>query len=178
MGGVVDFKILVIQAQNNLSDDRTKFLINDRLSFMRFLGLSLSDRAPDAKTIWAFSERLTQAGAIEGLFSRFDLALQEAGYIAMGGQFVDAMLVAAPKQRKSDGEKQGSNRARAPGRSGGQTNQSPPEGCECPWTVQFGKAKAKPGGTKPLDICHSHLRLKGPHDDLQGLEVHPALGRF
>ncbi len=42
------FKILVIQAQNGLSDDRTEFLINDRLSFMRFLGLGLSDKAPDA----------------------------------------------------------------------------------------------------------------------------------
>jgi transposase, IS5 family len=35
------FKILVIQAQNNLSDDRAEFLINDRLSFMRFVGLGL-----------------------------------------------------------------------------------------------------------------------------------------
>jgi transposase, IS5 family len=42
---VMMFKILVIQAANNLSDERTEFLINDRLSFMRFLGLSLSDRA-------------------------------------------------------------------------------------------------------------------------------------
>ena len=53
------FKVLVIQAQINLSDERTEFLINDRLSFMRFLGLGLSDRVPDAKTIWAFRERLT-----------------------------------------------------------------------------------------------------------------------
>src|SRR5215210_1466783 len=45
---VMMFKILVIQATNNLSDERTEFLINDRLSFMRFLGLSLSDHAPDA----------------------------------------------------------------------------------------------------------------------------------
>ncbi len=37
-------KILVIQAQNNLSDERAEFLINDRLSFMRFLGLGLEDR--------------------------------------------------------------------------------------------------------------------------------------
>jgi len=73
---------------------------------MRFLGLGLSDRVPDAKTIWAFRERLTQAGAVDGLFARFDSALQEAGYIAMGGQLVDATLVAAPKQRNSDGEKQ------------------------------------------------------------------------
>src|SRR6202047_396483 len=36
---VLMFKILVIQATNNLSDERAEFLINDRLSFMRFLGL-------------------------------------------------------------------------------------------------------------------------------------------
>jgi len=49
---------------NNLSDERTEYLINDRLSCMRFLGPELSDRVPDAKTVWLFRERLTQAGAI------------------------------------------------------------------------------------------------------------------
>ena len=80
---VMMFKILIIQAQNNLGDDRAEFLINDRLSFMRFLGLGLTDRVPDAKTIWAFRERLISAGAIEALFARFDLAIREAGYIPM-----------------------------------------------------------------------------------------------
>src|SRR6202011_4185623 len=47
-------KILVIQTANNLSDERAEFLINDRLSFMRFLGFGLSDRVPDARTIWLF----------------------------------------------------------------------------------------------------------------------------
>ena len=61
---VMMFKVLVVQAQNNLSDDRAEFLINDRLSFMRFLGLGLGGKVPDAKTIWAFRERLTRAGAI------------------------------------------------------------------------------------------------------------------
>src|SRR2546430_8271059 len=45
---VMMFKILVIQTTNNLSDERAEFLINDRLSFMRFLGFGLSDRVPDA----------------------------------------------------------------------------------------------------------------------------------
>src|SRR5215217_3348759 len=62
---VLMFKVLVIQAQNTLSDERAEFLINDRLSFMRFLGLSLEDRVPDARTIWLFRERLTRA-VIEG----------------------------------------------------------------------------------------------------------------
>jgi hypothetical protein len=38
---VLMFKILVIQATNNLSDDRAEFLINDRLSFMRFLSADI-----------------------------------------------------------------------------------------------------------------------------------------
>ena len=80
---VLMFKILVIQVQNGLSDDKAEFLINDRLSFMRFLGRGLSDRVPDAKTIWMFRERLTRAGAIDRLLRRFDAAIRAAGYIAM-----------------------------------------------------------------------------------------------
>ncbi|WP_215765552.1 transposase, partial [Gluconobacter sp. P1D12_c] len=90
---------------NNLSDKRTEYLINDRLSFMRFLGLGLSDRVPDSKTVWLFRERLTQAGAIERLFARFDATLRNAGYLPMSGQILDATLVAAPKQRNTNTEK-------------------------------------------------------------------------
>ena len=102
---VMMFKILVLQALYGLSDDQAEFQIQDRLSFMRFLGLGLEDKVPDAKTIWLFRERLTQAGAMTALFARFDRHLDKAGYLAMGGQIVDATIVAAPKQRNSDGEK-------------------------------------------------------------------------
>ena len=103
---VLMFKILVTQAQHGLSDDKAEFLINDRLSFMRFLGLGLSNRVPDAKTIWMFRERLTRAGAIDRLFRRFDAAIRAGGYIAMSGQLVDSSLVAAPKQRNTRDAKQ------------------------------------------------------------------------
>ncbi len=63
---VTMFKVLVIQAANNLSDERTEFLINDRLSFMRFLGLGLSDRVPTERTIWLFRET---AGATSQQYS-------------------------------------------------------------------------------------------------------------
>ena len=72
---------------------------------MRFLGLSLEDAVPDAKTIWLFREHLTQGEAVEKLFTRFDKHLAKSGYLAMGGQIVDATIVAAPKQRNTDGEK-------------------------------------------------------------------------
>ena len=101
---VMMFKILVIQATNNLADERAEFLINDRLSFMRFLGLGLSDRVPDARTIWLFREKLTKAGAIKTLFERFDATLRQAGFIAMSGQIVDASLIAAPRQRNKPRE--------------------------------------------------------------------------
>src|SRR5919202_1718361 len=105
------FKVLVLQASHSLSDERTEFLIKDRLSFMRFLGLGLADPVPDANTIWTFREALTRAQiegkpAIEVLFARFDSALREAGFLAMGGQITDASLVACPKQRNTDAEKQ------------------------------------------------------------------------
>ena len=102
---VMMFKILVIQTTNNLSDERAEFLINDQLSFMRFLGFGLSDRVPDARTIWLFREKLTKAGAIGPLFERFDATLRQSGYIAMAGQIVDASLIAAPRQRNTQDEK-------------------------------------------------------------------------
>jgi transposase, IS5 family len=55
------FKVLILQASHSLSDERTEFLIKDRLSFMRFLGLGLADPVPDANTIWSFRETLTRA---------------------------------------------------------------------------------------------------------------------
>ena len=79
---VLMFKILVLQTLYTLSDDAAEFQIKDRLSFMRFLGLGLHDRVPDAKTIWLFREQLTRAGAIERLFRRFGAALRDQGIVA------------------------------------------------------------------------------------------------
>ena len=96
---VLMLKVLILQAMHSLSDERTEFLIRDRLSFMRFLGLGLADPVPDANTIWTFREALKKAGAIDDLFKRFDDLLRASGFLAMSGQIVDATIVAAPKQR-------------------------------------------------------------------------------
>jgi Transposase domain (DUF772) len=94
----------------HLSDERTEYLIRDRLSFMRFRGLGLADTLPDANTIRSFREALTRARiagqpAIEALVARFDAALAAAGFLAMSGRIIDASIIAAPKQRNTDGEK-------------------------------------------------------------------------
>ena len=111
---VLMFKILILQAQNGLSDARAEFYIRDRLSWMRFLGLGLADPTPDANTIWTFREALKKAEAIEALFERFEAQLREAGFLPMAGQLVDATIVAAPKQRMADGEKEAVKRGETP----------------------------------------------------------------
>ena len=150
---VMMLKILIIQAQNNLGDDRTEFLINDRLSFMRFLGLSLGDRVPDAKTIWLFRERLKLAGAMDRLFGRFDQALAEAGYIAMSGQIVDATLVAAPKQRNTEAEKAEIKAGGIPKAWKEKPAKLRQKDRDARWTVKFSKAKPRADGSKPVDIA-------------------------
>jgi IS5 family transposase len=151
---VMMFKILVIQSMDNLSDERAEFLINDRMSFMRFLGLSLADRVPDARTIWLFREKLAKAGAIEGLFARFDAALRTSGYIAMSGQIVDATLVAAPKQRNTEDEKKAIKEGRIPEGWAENPAKLRQKDRDARWTVKFSKAKERPDGTRPpVDIA-------------------------
>ena len=98
---IVMFKAIVLCALYNLSDDQVEYQMRDRLSFVRFLALTLEDKVPDAKTVWLYREQLSQAGVIEALFDGFDGYLKSQGYQAMGGQIIDASIVAAPIQRNS-----------------------------------------------------------------------------
>lgn len=98
---VLMFKIMVLQSLYNLGDDAVEYQIRDRLSFTRFLGLSLGDRVPDAKTVWLFREELGSHGLVKKLFAQFDSFLRDNGFSAKKGQIVDASIVSAPKQRNS-----------------------------------------------------------------------------
>lgn len=167
---VLMLKILVIQAANGLSDERAEFLISDRLSFMRFLGLGLSDRVPDAGTIWLFRERLTKAGAIEPLFARFEAMLREAGFIAMAGQIVDSSLVAAPRQRNTQEEKQEIKAGRIPRAWKERPAKLRHKDRDARWTVKFTKAKPQADGTlPPVDIAipafgyQNHIAIDREH---------------
>jgi transposase, IS5 family len=97
----VIFEALVLQALYNLSDDQAEYQLRDRFSFMRFLGLELEDAVPDAKTLWLYREALAKAGAVEELFDLFDGFLKNKGYLARGGQIIDATIVSVPKQHDS-----------------------------------------------------------------------------
>ena len=98
---VMMFKILILQKLYNIADDMTEYLIKDRLSFMRFLGLSLCDTVPDAKTIWHFREVLKNANVLDKIFNRFVEQLEQKGIITHSGSIVDATFVDVPIQRNT-----------------------------------------------------------------------------
>jgi IS5 family transposase len=151
---VTMLKVLVLAAQNNVSDARMEYLIRDRLSWLRFLGFDLGAPTPDANTIRLFRERLTQAGALDLLFADFDRQLKERGYLPIGGQIVDATLVAAPKQRNSEPEKAAVKEGKtASDIWPDQPAKAAQKDTDARWTVKFAKAKPTADGKPGIDIA-------------------------
>lgn len=100
------FKIMILQRYYNLSDFQLEFQILDRLTFCRFLGISLNDRVPDEKTVWDFRNRLINMGLEKKLFAQFGQLLEKHGLIAQEGKIIDASFVEAPRQRNTREENQ------------------------------------------------------------------------
>lgn len=160
---VLMFKILILQSLYNLSDDQVEFQVRDRLSFMRFLGLSLGDTVPDAKTIWLFREQLTRAGCIKSLFERFDAFLQEGGFAARKGQIVDASIVPVARQRNSRDENKQIKDGQIP--DDWSENKKRQKDTDARWTKKNGKNHY---GYK------NHIEVDVEHKLIREYEVTPA----
>ncbi len=98
-------RILVLKRLNNHSDERMEFLLLDRLSYQRFCGLTQALNIPDRTTLWNFENRIGEVGA-QALFDGVSRQLMKRGFIARGGQMIDATLVPAPKQKISRKERE------------------------------------------------------------------------
>ena len=98
---IIKFKASVLRRIYNLSFDQTEYQINDRLSFMRFLGLGLGDKVLDSRTLWDFENTLAETEVMEELFCMFDSMLESEGLITHKGTIIDATFVDAPRQRNS-----------------------------------------------------------------------------
>ena len=97
-------RILVLKRLYNLSDEQMEYQLLDRMSYKRFCGLSNAANVPDRTTVWTFENRIGEAGA-SALFDGVSAQLLKKGFIARGGQIIDATLVPAPKQHNSRSEK-------------------------------------------------------------------------
>jgi transposase, IS5 family len=178
---VLKFRMLVLQALHGLSLDQTEYLVADRLSWMRFCGLGPGDGVPDANTLWDFREALIGAGALDGLFTRLDRAITQAGYLPMSGQIVDATLVAAPRQRNTNTEKA----AIKAGRSAAEIWPETPakarqKDVDARWTMKFSKAKPAADGKPQIDIAipafgyKSHISIDRRHGIIRRHKVTDA----
>lgn len=170
---VLMFKILVLQALYSLSDEATEFQIKGRLSFQGFLCLGLDGTVPDTTTVWLFRERLVKAKAIDKLFARFDAALADRGYLAMGGQIIDATVVPAPKQRNTEEEKAAIKEGRVPESWKSKPAKFRQKDRDARWSVKYIRAKVKeeaePKASKPVDLAipmfgyKNHIRIDRSH---------------
>lgn len=153
---VMMFKVLVIQSLYNLSDDQTEFQIRDRLSFMRFLNLTISDAVPDAKTIWLFREQLKEAGLVKELFEQFDEFLRQNGFTAQKGQIVDASIIAAPKQRNSRDENKQIKEGQIP--DDWSENKKRQKDADARWTKKAGQNHYGYKNHIDIDVKHKLIR--------------------
>jgi len=95
------FKVLLIKRLYHLSHDQTEFQINDRISFRRFLDIDFNQTVPDAKTIWAYENMLSNSEIGKDLFERFFEELRKQGYVTREGSIVDASFMEAPRRRNT-----------------------------------------------------------------------------
>lgn len=178
---VLKFKMLYLQAQHGLSLEATEHLVRDRLSWMRFCGLTLADPVPDANTLWDFREALIRAAALDRLFERLDQAIKDAGYLPMSGQIVDASLVAAPRQRNTEEEKA----AIKAGQKAAEIWPDKPakaaqKDTDARWTVKTSKGKLEADGTVKRDIAipefgyKSHISIDRRHGFIRRQKVTDA----
>ena len=91
---VMMFKIILIQKFYNLSDAKAEQGLNVNLLYIRFVGLSLDELAPDSITIGRFRNSLIKNKIYDELFENVNKQLEDAGLIATGGKdvLIDATL--------------------------------------------------------------------------------------
>ena len=161
MDAVVMFKTLVLSALYNLSDDQIEYQVRDRLSFMRFLGLGLEDRVPDAKTVWLYREGLAQAGLVEELFRQFDGHLARRGYIARGGQILDASIVAVPRNHNTREENKTIKRGNVPEDWADKPAKRSQKDTDARWTKTHGKSHY--GYKNHVNVDRKHKLVRRYH---------------
>jgi IS5 family transposase len=93
-------KCLLLQKWFGLSDPQAEELLRDRLSFRRFVGLSLLDTTPDETTICIFRNRLIKAGKLAAIFEHTLALLRTKGVVLNQGTIVDATIIDAPMGHK------------------------------------------------------------------------------
>jgi IS5 family transposase len=164
-GVVLMFKVLVLKSLYSLSHENLEYQIRDRVSFMRFLGLTLHDDVPDEKTIWLFEDALTKRGLVKTLFEQFDVFLNEKGFAACKGSLIDARIVEVPRQRNSREENEQIKAGQRPASFDEKPAKGRQKDTDARWTV---KRKQNYFGYK------NHINADAKHKIIRKYEVTDA----
>ena len=98
-------KIVFLQKCFGLSDPMAEEMLQDRISFRRFVGLSLDDKTPDHSTLSVFRKRLLAKGHGSTLFDKTLEILRERGLVVNQGTLIDATIIEAPLGgKRADGQ--------------------------------------------------------------------------
>jgi len=92
------FKIILLQTWYNLSDPVVEEQINDRISFIRFLKISLDSPTPDHSTISRFRTFLIKENLFNELFQEVNKQLIHHNLIVKNGAIVDATVISSARR--------------------------------------------------------------------------------
>jgi transposase, IS5 family len=93
---VTMLKIVFLQKCFAMSDPMAEEMLQDRISFRKFVGLSAHDKTPDHSTISVFRTRLREKGHGSTLFDETLAILKERGKVLNTGTLIDATIIEAP----------------------------------------------------------------------------------
>lgn len=99
---LVLLKAVLLGSLYGLSERELEAALDDRLSFRRFVGLSLEEPVPDHTVLNRFRNRLVADGLLEKLFAELDRQLEQRGVILKRGTMLDATLIEAVSAPPTD----------------------------------------------------------------------------
>lgn len=99
---VTMLKCVMLAKWFGLSDPQLEECLKDRLSFRRFVGLSLSDSTPDETTFVRFRTRLEEAKLDRRLFDATVGHLDGMGLVIKDGTLVDATIIEQARGKKRE----------------------------------------------------------------------------
>ncbi len=102
--GLLLFKITLLQTWYNLSDYEVEDQVNDRISFSKFLGLSLEDNCPDHSVISRFRTEMTKRKAYDKLLKEINKQLVTHGILVKQGILLDASVIDTSRKPKGKTE--------------------------------------------------------------------------
>ncbi|MDI7219674.1 transposase [Leptospira santarosai] len=170
-------KVLVLQTLNNVSDDRMEFLLKDRLSFMRFLGMKTERSVfPDAKTIWLFKEKLKEVELMPKIFYWFNKYLKKNGFTVSEETILEATIIEVPKQRNTKEENARIKQGEIPSERETDSNKMYQKDTDARWTKKgnrnyYGYKNHIAIDPKSKLIKDYHVMSANVYDGIAGIEL-------